>query len=90
MITTKKALAQSLRAAIRTSGWSQAALSRKIDVTTSTVQNWLTGRTEPSCLDLARLAAAIGVTTDSILGLQPQGIYEEVRAIRKAIARLEK
>ncbi len=50
---------------------SQAALSVQLGVTQQAVGKWETGRSTPDPATVARLAALLGTTTDSLLGVSP-------------------
>lgn len=48
-------------------GLSQAALSRELGVSPSTVKNWLTGRADIPCSKIVAMAGLFGTTTDYLL-----------------------
>ena len=51
-------------------GLSQEHLARKLSVSRVTVANWETGVNEPSAGNIKKLAKALGVTTDELLGME--------------------
>lgn len=50
-------------------GWSQSDLAKRVGVSTAIVSRWETGRNEPKCCHLLKLAKAFGCTTDYLVGL---------------------
>lgn len=57
----RTALAERLRAELRASGISQAALAERVGVSQQTVSKWLTAETQPRPKLLGALARALGV-----------------------------
>ena len=56
------------RAARERAGYTQEDLAIEIAVPTRSVQRWEYGECQPSVTNLCRLADALGVTTDYLLG----------------------
>ncbi|SMC44733.1 helix-turn-helix domain-containing protein [Sporomusa malonica] len=83
-------ISEKLRAARSNMNMSQAALARVVGVKQSTVASWEKGRTEPDTIMLGRLAQALKVTTDHLLGIQSEqlSLPEGVADIAKKIADL--
>ena len=52
-------------------GWTQAILAEKMQMTTSHVSRWETGRQRPATRTLKRLADLFGVTIDDLLADAP-------------------
>lgn len=57
----RTALAERLRAELRASGISQAALAEQVGVSQQTVSKWLTAETQPRPKLLTSLARALGI-----------------------------
>ena len=51
-------------------GWTQKQLAEMLETTNSAVCDWEKGRSQPDLQMLARLAVALDVSTDYLLGLQ--------------------
>ena len=51
-------------------GWTQKQLAEVLETTNSAVCDWEKGRSQPDLQMLARLAVALDVSTDYLLGLQ--------------------
>lgn len=66
-----EALGRRLADAIDRSGLERKELGRRIGVTPEAIGNWLKGRRAPDAETLPRLAEALGVTTDELLGRVP-------------------
>jgi len=65
-----KLLKQRIREARVTHDWSQEDLSSRIGVTPAVVSHYETGNRVPSVQSLTRLAAALCVSADWLLGLE--------------------
>jgi transcriptional regulator with XRE-family HTH domain len=64
-----KVIGQHLRRLREEIGWSQADLADAAGVNKFTLQAWEQGRREPLASHLPKLARALGVSTDELLGL---------------------
>lgn len=51
-------------------GWSKAELARQLDVSYSTVKNWMSGKTDIPCSHLIKMAGLFGVSCDYLLGFK--------------------
>lgn len=77
-------LGRRIRAARDRSGMSQAALALAVGAGhQSTVAGWERGRTEPDAATIGRLATALNVSTDYLLG-----IHDEPHASREHLDKL--
>ncbi len=63
--------AKELRAARRTLGWTQAELAEQVGIAIEVCGRLERGRVLPRADTLVRLAAALRVSTDSLLGIPP-------------------
>jgi transcriptional regulator with XRE-family HTH domain len=54
-------------------GWSQSDLAEAAGVSLYTLQGWEQGRRVPLATVLPKLARALGVSADELLGLEPPG-----------------
>lgn len=55
------------RQLLRTSGYTQIELARKLGVTQALVSKWVTGRGTPKTVMISKLAKIFGVSTDEII-----------------------
>ncbi len=83
-------ISEKLKAARANMKLSQAALARAVGVQQSTVASWEKGRTEPDTVMVGRLAQALKVTSDHLLGIQSEQLVlpEGVADLAKKIADL--
>ena len=63
-------LDQRIRALRQARGMSQVELARRLGVTKQSVSNWENDNIQPSIEMLQKLAAALSVSTDYLLGLE--------------------
>lgn len=58
--------------AVRTQiGWSQDDLAERSGVSLRTISNYVNGATKPGIEEVARIAVALGVSIDELVGLAP-------------------
>ena len=60
--------------------YSQATLAKKLNYGNTTIANYESGRNEPSIDDLIRLAKALNVTVDELIGMKFTSKEEELVA----------
>lgn len=65
--------ATNLRRIMRDRGMTQAELGRMVGISQGNVSMYVTGRREPRATYLLRIATALGVTTDELLGVKRNG-----------------
>ena len=65
--------ADNLRRIMRDRGMTQAELGRMVGISQGNVSMYVTGRREPRATYLLRIATALGVTTDELLGVKRNG-----------------
>ena len=65
--------AANLRRIMRDRGMTQAELGRMVGISQGNVSMYVTGRREPRATYLLRIATALGVTTDELLGVKRNG-----------------
>ena len=58
---------------MRDRGMTQAELGRMVGISQGNVSMYVTGRREPRATYLLRIATALGVTTDELLGVKRNG-----------------
>jgi transcriptional regulator with XRE-family HTH domain len=63
-----KLLGRNMRSAIRDAKISQVAIARELDVSKSTIQNWLNGTRALSVFDLEDFGRLVGKTPNELLG----------------------
>ncbi len=92
--------AEELRAARRALGWTQAELAEHVGIAVEVCGRLERGRTLPRADTLVRLAAALRVTTDELLGIskggqptdrtagEPQAPYGDPPELRRLVRRL--
>jgi len=66
-------------------GWSQAQLARYAGLEPSAISHFETGRRTPSIANLIKLADALTVTTDTLLGRKPLAAGETVTAFLRRL-----
>ncbi len=69
-----------LKSARLKAGLTQAQLAEKIGVPKSTYCNWEQGTREPNVLKLKQIARALGVTMDSLVGLEESDALHELQS----------
>ena len=52
-------------------GWTKADLARELEVSYSTIKNWLNGTTDIPCSYLIKMSVLFGVSIDYLLGVNP-------------------
>ena len=62
--------ADNLRRIMRDRGMTQAELGRMVGISQGNVSMYVTGRREPRATYILRIATALGVTTDELLGVK--------------------
>src|SRR5690349_10616654 len=67
-------IAARVRQARAQKGWTQEKLAEALDVATETISRYEVGRFPPSLPMLSRLADALGIDLQSILGIGPAGL----------------
>ncbi len=80
------AFAKELRAARRTLGWTQAELAEHVGIAVEVCGRLERGRVLPRADTLVRLAAALRVSTDSLLGVAPATASPAERALAEPLA----
>lgn len=65
--------ADNLRRIMRDRGMTQAELGRMVGISQGNVSMYVTGRREPRATYILRIATALGVTTDELLGVKRNG-----------------
>lgn len=65
--------AANLRRIMGDRGMTQAELGRMVGISQGNVSMYVTGRREPRATYLLRIATALGVTTDELLGVKRNG-----------------
>ena len=65
--------AANLRRIMRDRGMTQAELGRMVGISQGNVSMYVTGRREPRATYILRIATALGVTTDELLGVRRDG-----------------
>ncbi len=92
--------AEELRAARRARGWTQAELAEQVGIAIEVCGRLERGRTLPRADTLVRLAAALRVSADSLLGIsqagppadrtagEPQAAYGDPPELRRLVRRL--
>jgi len=68
-------IAGRIREAIQRSGVSQNGVGRSMGVSSSTVAGWVSGRTQPSLEQFARLCRGLRVRADDVLGVFPDDAF---------------
>lgn len=80
-------LSDRLRQLRQTHGYSQTDLAQKLGVSQNTITSYESGRTEPGITMLVKLAAIFGVTSDYLIGINPQAsdtdtdLIDRIRAL---------
>lgn len=64
---------------------SQEALAYRLDTSRQTVSNWERGKTVPDAVMLAGIAAALGTTTDALLGTGAPGVRDRALSTRREL-----
>lgn len=64
-------LAENIEALRKGLGWSQETLASRAGMTRGSIGNYVNGRTIPNVVDAWRLADALGVTLDELVGRAP-------------------
>lgn len=82
-----KTVADQLASARKEAGLSQEALSEKLYVTRQAVSNWERGRTRPSQEMIEKIAGALGVGVERLVGTS--GITEEMEIEKEEITMQE-
>lgn len=72
-----------LRRILREKGWSQKELADACGITPAAVCRYCAGQRTPRASTLARLSAALGVSTDELLGSPGVGSVNLAAAIRR-------
>jgi len=67
MATATQALPQSLRAARKALGYSQAALAKRVGITQSAISSFERGTTTPTIATLKALSSALEITVGQLL-----------------------
>lgn len=71
-------------------GWSQCELGRHAGLAASAISQFEGGQREPSLESLCRLADALSVTTDELLGRDDERpIWQSLRALHDRVSALE-
>lgn len=65
--------ADNLRRIMGDRGMTQAELGRMVGISQGNVSMYVTGRREPRATCIMRIATALGVTTDELLGVKRNG-----------------
>lgn len=65
--------ATNLRRIMRDRGMTQAELGRMVGISQGNVSMYVTGKREPRATYILRIATALGVTTDELLGVKRNG-----------------
>lgn len=65
--------AANLRRIMGDRGMTQAELGRMVGISQGNVSMYVTGRREPRATYILRIATALGVTTDELLGVKRNG-----------------
>lgn len=65
--------AANLRRIMGDRGMTQAELGRMVGISQGNVSMYVTGRREPRATYILRIATALGVTTDDLLGVKRNG-----------------
>lgn len=65
--------AANLRRIMRDRGMTQAELGRMVGISQGNVSMYVTGKREPRATYILRIATALGVTTDELLGVRRDG-----------------
>ncbi len=55
------------RQLLRTSGYTQIELARKLGVTQALVSKWVTGRGTPKTVTISKIAKVLKVSTDEVI-----------------------
>lgn len=93
--------ARELRDARRARGWTQAELAERVGIAVEVCGRLERGRVLPRADTLVRLAAALGVSADALLGLdagrprerlvaEPEGEYADPPELSRLVRRLRK
>ncbi|MBM6687337.1 helix-turn-helix transcriptional regulator [Collinsella tanakaei] len=84
-------IAKTIREKRRAHGYTQERLAQALGLTPAAVSKWETGQTLPDVTMLGPLAAMLGITTDELLGFDPdvseEHAEELVEPARDALAR---
>lgn len=75
MKTIEETIKESIKAARKNSGLSQAELAEKIDVTHASLSFWENGVNIPNVRDLWRMADELGMTIDELVGRDMYDVY---------------
>ena len=65
--------AANLRRIMENRGMTQSELGRAVGISQGNVSMYVTGRREPRATFVLRIATALGVTTDELLGVKRNG-----------------
>lgn len=60
-------------------GWTQLELSRRMDVTPSTIYNWERGMYDPKPRELRKLAEVFGLVSSDVIDLPTEGAAHRPR-----------
>ena len=55
------------RQLLRTSGYTQVELARKLGVTQALISKWVTGRGTPKTVTISKIAEVFGVSVDEVI-----------------------
>ena len=89
MSDDEKQLAEHIASVRKEAGLSQEALSEKLYVTRQAVSNWERGRTRPSQEMIEKIAGALGVGVERIVGASSDGCNDAKAMERKAAIRAD-
>ena len=65
-------------------GWNQARLAQKLGISEGAVSKWKSGEREPPLAMLIRIAVALRVSTDWMLGMKEASAPFDERVLRRA------
>ena len=77
-----------IRAAREASCMSAKDLAEKIDVSPTRLSNWETGVNRPMADHIVQIADALGVSTDTLLGVANDAPSSEIISIQRAMKKL--
>lgn len=58
-----------LKELIKSKGYTQQELADKLNVNQSSVSAWITGRTRPTTAKLSKVAKALGISVNKLVGV---------------------